>query len=154
MVWDETLTVVLRCYHCRERFTVEDVAFDMVSGLSLVVSCPSCGARPFIAPRGSAEPNRLHGVVAFSDERERGECVRVLIRLKADWYDRLAARARRGSEAEWCLKCGAHRAWDGDYLLECDCGALVALASLAASSSCPDAIRAMRQAYLTAIRAA
>ena len=152
VTWGNTWTVVLRCYDCRERFAVEDVAFDAVNGLSLVVPCPSCGARPFIARRGGAEPSRLHKFVDLADAGERSAGgVRVLLRLKPEWHERLAARARRGSEAEWRLKISALRRPSGEYILECDDAALTALAALADASNCPDAIQAMRDAYLAAI---
>jgi hypothetical protein len=153
VVWGNRWTVALRCYRCSGRFTVEDVAFDRVNGVSLVVPCPACGARPFIAAPGGAEASRMHLLELLGEREESAPGVRVRLGLKPEWYNRLAAWAFPGSDAERCLKDSRLRRETGEYIVECDGDALVALAALADSSSCPEAIRAMRQAYLETIEA-
>jgi hypothetical protein len=146
--------VALRCYACGESFSVEEVAFDRVSGLSLVLPCPFCAARPIIARHGGGEASRLHQIVELAGVWERrAAAVRLELRLQPAWYETLAARAGRGSEAEACLKSSAWARTDGEYVLECDGPALVALAALAHAARCPEAIRAMREAYREAIGA-
>jgi hypothetical protein len=145
VVWENKCSVTLRCFACSARFTVADVAFEQVSGLAHVVPCPACGARPL----ASAGP---HKVVALAREpQEQDERVKIELRLGPEMYRRLAARALPGSRAAAYLK---NSAWcDGAYLLTVDSEALTALAALAEGSSCPEAIRAMRAAYLSAIGA-
>ena len=140
----------LRCYRCGDRFAVADVALEQVNGVSLVVPCPACGARPFIAARGGAEPSRMHLLVELE---ERAPGVRVRLGIKPEWYNRLAAWALSGSVAESCLKNSRRHRESGEYIVECDGAALAALAALADASSCPEAIRAMRRAYLDTIGA-
>jgi hypothetical protein len=153
VVWGNNWTAALRCYSCGATFTVEEVAFDKLNGLSMVVPCASCGARPVVTA-GGGERSRLHQLVELNEEpEETGAGVRIVVRLKPEWYERLGARACRGSQAEWCLKHCAARG-GGEYLLECDDEELAALAALADASRCPEAIRAMREAYLAAIGAA
>jgi hypothetical protein len=149
VVWGNNWTLALRCYNCEEAFVVEELAFDKLAGLSLVLPCPACGARPFITAAGGPERSRTHKLLELSDERSSSG-VRVLLRLKSDWFYRLGARAHRGSQAEWCLR-NALRRPSGEYLIECDDGELAALAALADAAECPDAIRAMREVYLAAI---
>lgn len=144
--------MALRCYQCGGAFTVADVAFDNVNGVSLVAPCPSCGAHPFIARYGGAEPSRLHHLIELTDEPEPSpEALRLGLRLKPEWYNRLVMRALPGSAAKACLQ---NSTWmDGEYLTRCDGGELAALAALADASSCPEAIQAMHEAYLAAIAA-
>ncbi|HTM10032.1 MAG TPA: hypothetical protein VL754_16735 [Verrucomicrobiae bacterium] len=150
VVWGNRWTVGLRCYRCGGAFIVDQVAFDNVNGVSLVAPCPVCGARPFIAAHGAAEPSRLHHLMEITDEPAPDpKPLHVLFLLKPDWFNRLAARALPGSAAKACLQ---NSIWmEGEYLTRCDGGELAALAALAEASSCPEAIRAMRAAYLAAI---
>lgn len=150
MVWGNNWTAALRCYSCGATFAVEEVAFDKLNGLSLVAPCPSCGARPVVTAAGGTERSRLHKLVELNEELEKNAGVRVVLRLKHEWYIRLGARAYRGSQAEWCLKGSLPRP-GGEYVLECDDEELAALAALADASHCPEAIEAMREAYLAAI---
>ena len=143
-------TVTLRCRNCDSRFTVENVAFEKVYGLTLVVPCPSCGARPYLPEPGDGAPARLHQMM-LAEEGARDD-IRVEFTLTDQWYKCLALRAARGSDAETCLKnC---RRLSGGYLLNCDNKGLAALARLANAARCPEAIAALRQAYLAAIAAA
>ena len=141
----------LRCYNCGEKFRVEDVTFDKVNGLALVVPCPSCGARPFIAPPGGPEASRLHKLIELVDWLEPSPPMRVPLQLKPEWYRRLEERVVPGSEAEICLKNSRRLPGDGGYFLLCDDGGLATLAALANASRCPEAIQAVRAAYLAAI---
>jgi hypothetical protein len=133
---DKRWRAALRCYQCGGRFTLGEAAFHQMSGLALVARCPLCGARPVFTGRGGPEQNRIHRIVELADEPEPNEAVRLMLRLKPEWYDRLAAGALPGSEARACLE-----------------NSLLALAEIADASRCPEAIEAMRAAYLAAIRA-
>ena len=145
MVPENKYTVALRCFACGGRFTVADVAFDKVSGLARVVPCAACGARPLA-------PDRRHRIVALARENAQDdERVKIEVKLGPEMYRRLAARALPGSRAAASLK---NSAWaDGGYLLRLDADTLTALAALADGSDCPEAIRAMHAAYLSAIGA-
>jgi hypothetical protein len=148
---DKRWRAALRCYQCGGRFTLGEAAFHQMSGLALVARCPLCGARPVFTGRGGPEQNRIHRIVELADEPEPNEAVRLVLRLKPEWYDRLAAGALPGSEARACLE---NSLWvDGEYLVRCDAPELLALAEIADASRCPEAIEAMRAAYLAAIRA-
>jgi hypothetical protein len=149
VVWGNNWTVALRCYNCEEPFVVEEVAFDKLAGLSLVLPCPACGARPFITAAGGAQRSRMHKLFELTDARSSSG-VRVLLRLKSEWFYRLGARAHGGSQAQWCLRNALKRP-SGEYLIECDDGELAALAALADAAGCPEAIRAIREVYLAAI---
>lgn len=150
MVWGNNWTLALRCYNCEEAFVVEELAFDKLAGLSLVLPCPACGARPFVTAAGGPERSRMHKLLELTDEQSKSSGVRVLLRLQSEWFGRLGARAQRGSQAEWCLRNALKRP-SGEYLIECDDGELAALAALADAAECPEAIRAMREIYLAAI---
>jgi hypothetical protein len=80
----------------------------------------------------------------------------VVVTLKPEWYDKLAASARPQSKAEACLQSATNRQIPGgtesEFVLRCDENTIALIAALA-DVVCPEAIPAMIAAYRDAKRA-
>ena len=61
-------TVVLRCYVCKETFTLRPLGLDRVFTVPLVTPCPHCFARMHDARSAEGEPRRLHHIDDLREE--------------------------------------------------------------------------------------
>ena len=61
-------TVVLRCYICKETFTLRHLGLDRVFTVPLITPCPHCFTHLHDARNAQGEPRRLHHIDELREE--------------------------------------------------------------------------------------